>query len=202
MLTRFRLSAITDTFRQMTGRLRSARVYVSPMKKKTLPTLTVYRQFDPADDDGVSGYYFSERAGKDSVAFLLYDQSREGANPWGVLTQWHGPLCRFSPGAYTGSLDKEALQIEEVCQEEAMEEAGYHVGLERITYLGAQTVSGQCNEECHLFVVDVTGMQPAQIQPENEFEANCEREWWTTGRVLAQADWKAKLIALLWSQAR
>lgn len=41
-----------------------------------------------------------------------------------------------------------------------------------------------------------------QIQPENEFEANCEREWWGVGRVLAQADWKAKLVALLWSQTR
>ena len=203
MLRRIRLSTITNSFRAMTARLRDERTYVAPVKKKTLPALTVYRQFDPADDDGVGGYYFSERAGKDSVAFLLYDAAREETGqPWGVLMQWHGPLRRFSFGAYTGSLDKPQLGLEQIVQEEALEEAGYHVDLDRIWYFGAHAVSGQCNEECHLFAVDVTSIAPAQLQPENDFEANTERPWWSPSDILKLADWKAKLILLAWERTR
>jgi 8-oxo-dGTP pyrophosphatase MutT (NUDIX family) len=195
MLQRLRLADITAPFRALVARLRNQRVYVSPKMKKTLPALTVYRQYDPAEDDGTDGYYFSERAGRDSVAFLLVD--RGGSETlFGCLQQWHGPLARFVLGAFTGSLDKPGLSIETIVQEEAMEEAGYHVGLERIEYLGAEPVSSQCNEETHMFVVDVTGLPQQPLQPENPFEENTETHWLMGPQVLAHGEWKSKLIVL------
>ena len=201
MFSRFRLADITPGFLTMAARLRDEVSYVSPMKKKTLPALTVRRQFDPADDDGVGGYYFAERAGRDSVAFLLHDETR-GDAAWGVLSQWHGPLRRFVTGAYTGSLDKPGLGLADIVQEEVVEEAGYRVGPERIDYLGAQPVSGKCKEECHLFRVDVAGLPMLPLRPENPFEANTERPWWTAQQVLEQGEWKSRLTLLAYIQSR
>lgn len=47
--------------------------------------------------------------------------------------------------------------------------------------------------------MDVTGLQGQVLQPENDFEANVSRAWWTRDRVLREGEWKSKAIALAWS---
>lgn len=195
MLRRLRLAEVTSEFQQMLRRLRNQPVYVCPKAKKNLPAITVHRQFDPTDDDGLDGYYFAERAGRDSVAFLLVDRS--GPQPlYGVLTQWHGPLRRFVVGAFTGSLDKEDLSIEQIVQEELVEEAGYMVEPCRLIYVSAEPVSGQTNEQVHLFLVDTTGLQQTDIAPENIFEANMQVNWMPHSQAMANSEWKGRLILL------
>lgn len=197
VLNRLRISAIAQGFRALVSRLQSQRVYVAPMRKRAMPVITVYRQFDPIEDatDPIAGYYYSERAGRDSVAFLLFDADRPHA-PYGALTQWHGPLRRFNTGAYTGSMDKPGMGMFGIAIEEVMEEAGFLVTVDHVMHIKSVPVSGQCNEICHLFLVDVTGLPPRQIRPENPFEANTERPWLTREQVLLGLDWKAALIAL------
>ena len=188
------LSGVSEQFLEMASRLEDQVVYRSPKKKGTQPALTVHRQYDPDEaEDPEEGYYFSERAGRDSVAFLLYDSKRD---LYGVLEQWHGPLHRFTLGAYTGSLDKDGLTPAQITQEEVVEEAGYDVDFDRIHPLREMAVSGQTNEICHLFLIDVTGMEPQAPQPENIFEASVRRSWLPVSAVLERADWKAIMIVL------
>lgn len=194
MFRRLRVAEITDAFRALTQRLQDEPAYVAPEAKGGMPVITVHRQFDPEDEDD-GGYFFAERAGRDSVAFLLHDRGREEA-PYGVLTQWHGPLRRFSTGAFTGSMDKAGLDPVAITVEEAAEEAGYAVPPERVLPMAVLPVSGQCNEQCALFLVDVTGLRPQPLRPENIFEQNMQQAWWTQEQVLAAGDWKARVIAL------
>lgn len=187
-----RLAAVSQEFLQKVRRCVATEVWRSPAFKAGKKYLTVHCIKDPRDPKD-PGYYYVERVGKDSVGFLLLDEERGDAK-WGVLQQWHGPLKKFGTGAFTGSCDKDDCDTRDITQEEAVEEAGYDVPLEQILPIGVFAVSAMTNEEVHLFVVDVRGIDPDEIQPENIFEANTFTKWMTEDEVLSRCEWKARMI--------
>lgn len=167
-------------------------VYKAPRLKGLEPALTVLSIGAPGTPPE-DRYYFSRRAGRDSVAFVLYDAART-ERPYQLLAQWHGPLKRFNLGAFTGSLDKPGLSPRAHLLEEILEEAGYTVTADRATLLGYEPVSSQTDESIYLYLVDVTGLTPHRREPENIFEANTRRYWCSYATALKRGEWKSKLI--------
>lgn len=139
-----------------------------------------------------NGYYiYGERAGIDSVAFILYNKI---TNMYGIIYEPKPPLEQdiFRLTAFGGSLDKD-LPLNEIVQEEVQEEAGYTVSLGRITPLGKVFVSTQMNQHCHLFVVDITGLVVGARYLE-EHEHGSTVQWRTAQTIHRLEDWKASLI--------
>lgn len=169
-------------------------VYRAPRIKGDGPALTVLAINSPGVPEE-DWYYYSQRVGKDSVAFLLYDQERD---QYQCLSQFHGPLARYVPGAFTGSMDKEGLSPHQITIEEVAEEAGYEVtnDFARVLLLGKEPVSSQTSEEVNLFVVDITGLPQRIRAPENIYEDNITRFWFDGDAIIDKLEWKAKLIVL------
>ncbi len=142
-------------------------------------------------------FFFAERAGVDSVAFILFDASRPDGKNFGIIEQYRGNYGQFHKGCYTGSLDKPELSIEEIVVEEVLEEAGFEVTLDRVAYISKEFCGSGTNECVHLFMVDVTGIPQGETQPESIFEENTENLWVDHNGLLACHDWKAKLIPYL-----
>lgn len=103
-----------------------------------------------------SGFIYSERKGRDSVAIFL--------------TRNHGTevLVRFQPLVadyeyywgcpITGSMDHESEAPEQCAIREALEESGYVI--EHAELLTKYIVGTQTNEQVYLFTADVTGIEP------------------------------------------
>lgn len=160
-----------------------AQVYQSGQKKKPLKMFVI--QDDPSGDP-TKGYYYVQREGINSVAFLLVDYYHNNSvRPRiQVLSQWHGPTNQFNVGAFTGSLEKPEISIKQAVIEEVKEEAGYDLSdndlsnkFDRVTHLGESLVSGNTNETVHLFLIDITGLKQEVREPENLFEENMTRFW-------------------------
>ena len=151
--------------------------------------LNIKKVIDP--EHGIGGYFFAERLGTDSIAFICVDKEF----PEKVLlnNEYKPPNDEFILGAFGGSLDKEktpkAIAVEEVKQE-----AGYVVTEDDITDLGKVLVSTQMNQYCHLFVVKVDGDEEPEREPENPCEALAETEWIDKSKVSELKDWKAITI--------
>lgn len=199
MLRRLTLAAVTDEFHQKMSRLKHFLVYRTPAFKRGKKYLSLISVKDPQDPED-PGYFYVQRLGRDSVAFLLYDSSGEhgGDNTynWGVLEQYHSPIKRWVKGAFTGSMDKPDLDATAICVEEVIEEAGFKVTPDRITEVAYLPVGANTNEQVHLFVVDVTGLPQDKAEPENIFEANTNIYWYDEQYVLQSCEWKAQLILL------
>lgn len=183
----------TPEFRALLAKQIRSTVYTSPRIKGDGPALTVKSVAAPGTPPA-EAYYFSERVGRDSAAFLLYDGTR--AKPYQALSQWHGPLARYVPGAFTGSFDKQALTPEQILIEEVKEEAGYVVESDNCLLLGVEPVSSQTNESVYLYLVDITGIPQDKTEPQNIFEEQIVRYWCDAATVLRELEWKAKLIVL------
>lgn len=146
-------------------------------------------------DKGEESYFFMERKGVDSVAFILFDALRAN-DPFGLIHQYRGNFGEWQIGCFTGSLDKPELEMIEIVKEEVKEESGYDVPVERITYITTECAGSQSNERVHLYFVDVTGLPPGELAPESDQEVNTETVWNCETGVIACHDWKAKLIIL------
>lgn len=144
-------------------------------------------------------FYFMERKGVDSVAFILVDNNRPDCI--GLLTQYRGSYGEFLLGAYTGSLDKPELDLSHIVLEEVKEEAGFSIPEEdidqRIIFISKEITGSMTNERVNLYIVNVTGLEQEKLEPESVFEENCENVWVTPEEALSKAqDWKVKLILL------
>ena len=148
----------------------------SPEKNNLLkePYLAVY------DRDG---YYYVQRAGTHSIAFILY---REGS--FGLLRCRHGVTQHVANRSFTGSLD---VAWGEVVQQEVKEEAGYTVTNDRIYHVGLYEVGTQTNEHVHLFLVDVTGLEAKELELDGREAHDIIGTVWDPEKV---EDWKAELI--------
>ena len=149
-------------------------------------------------------YYYAERAGKDSIAFILIDNNKE--NCIGLIKELKPPIGNdvFLTTAFGGSLDKD-IPLIEIVREEVKEEAGYLVNsntfmsLGKIIPVGKVLVSTQMNQFCHLFVVDVTGLsQGKRDLDEHEFGSTVE--WIEPEDLLTLQDWKAPLIYMKYTK--
>ena len=179
---------LDQDFLRLTRRLEREEVYASPRDK----WLKVFRVIDPQDSED-QGYYFCERIGKDSVAFLLLDQDRPD-KPFVCLEQYSSSHNKFTKGAYTGSLDKKDKSVEEIVQGEVKEESGYNIDLDRILSVGEMEVCSHSSEIVNLFLVDITGLEGSGKAGENIFEENMRDIRMNREEIKNHCEWKAQLI--------
>ena len=143
-------------------------------------------------------YYYAERGGLDSVAFILFDNK---SKKFMLINESKPPLDeRFNKRvtlttAFGGSIDSENTP-EEITQTEVLEETGFEVGLDRIHYTGETMVSTQMSQMCKLYLVDVTNLKKTkQAEYEKpEFKENSVH-WMTYSELLENQDWKSIFIS-------
>lgn len=184
---------VTEDFMQKVSRLAHTLIFKSPAFKGGKKFLSIFRVTDPQDPED-SGYFYSERLGRDSVAFLLYDKNAPD-KPYIALSQFHSPQGRFVKGAFTGSLDKN-LTPEQTTVEEIEEEAGYTVTEAQLTKVGEQPVGANTNETVHLFVGDVTNIVRKEKNPENCWELNTHLIKMSKDEIFRFCEWKGQLTML------
>lgn len=183
-----KIAEITQTFLDKVNTLVRSVVFQTPAYHGNKKYVTVYKVSDPK---GVyKDYYYTERFGRDSVAFLLWDRVKG----YGILKSYSSPYKGFISGAFTGSLDK-PVSKEQIVIEEVQEEAGYTIQESEIQFLGSARVGSNTNETVYLYVINVNDLEQNKKQPENDFEANTEIQWykknWRDG---VENDWRAYLI--------
>ena len=139
----------------------------------------VYRTFD--------GFYYSSRPGHNSVAFILVDHENKRI---GLVECMHCPTDTRANRAFTGSMDvPPGISTTDVCIAEVKEEAGFNVTYKNLELLGTFEVSHQTDEVAYLYVVDVTGLEQGEPQPQ-DFREEDQKVVWTDDT----GDWKAILL--------
>ncbi len=133
-------------------------------------------------------FYYAERLGKDSIAFILRDRN---IGKFGLVKEFKPPVNDFLVTAFGGSLDKNLPQIDLV-RDEVREESGYICC--DITYVGRSFVSTQMNQFCYLYLIDVTEAKKVTTEPQCDLEALSEVVWLTLEEVKRGDDWKAITI--------
>ncbi len=146
-------------------------------------------------------YYYTERGGVDSIAFILYD-SKNGK--FGLINESKPPLDHLfnerhmMTTAFGGSIDSN-LTRELICRAEVLEEAGYDVDVSKIRCVGSTLVSSQMNQFCVGYLVDVTGLIPGKTEADIinsdlvdplEF-VNDKTVWMNATELLENNDWKS-----------
>jgi len=169
-------------------------VYQTPPIKGGKKFLSVIRRGDKPSNY----YYYSQRVGKDSIRFLLYDANKKD-KPFGVLEQFEASQNRTTVGAFSGSMDKPNLTPKEICREEVNEESEYTVTKaemnDRIFHLKNMRVGSQTNEVAYLYIVNVTGLKTTPKKPENEWEENTDTHWLSLEEIKDYCNWEAFIIA-------
>ena len=136
-------------------------------------------------------YYYAERLGIDSIAFVLFDRQKG----YGLIKEFKPPIDEFVITAFGGSIDKDKSLLE-IVKDEVKEEAGYTVLDCDILYRGKRFVSTQMNQFCHLYLVDVSGLIPGEKEPETYLESIAKVVWLKYRDVISLdfLDWKAQAI--------
>jgi len=139
------------------------------------------------------GYYlYSERAGVDSVAFILIDKNK---NKIGLIQEIKPPLyercIKRLATAFGGSLDKN-INPEKIVIEEVKEEAWYNVDEKDITYIGETMVSTQSNQMLKGYVVDVTNAKFVGADEDEKIV------WFDVNGLFDNSDWKSIFIYTKW----
>lgn len=140
-------------------------------------------------------FFYAERHGKDSVAFILVDNNKDNKK-YGLVKELKDPIGGYLVTAFGGSLDKKNLTHTEIVVAEVKEESGYTVSKDRIEYIGKRYVSTQMNQFCYLFLVDVTDLEQGERVPQNETEALASVVWVSDEDIAQGPDWKAQSILL------
>lgn len=138
-------------------------------------------------DKGCS-YYYAERLGRDSIAFILHDRN---SGKFGLIKEFKPPIDDFLITAFGGSLDKE-ISMEEIVVEEVHEEAGYTNA--QISYAGRSFVSTQMNQFCYLYLVDVTYAKSVPRIHLSVMDDKSTVEWLHKTQVISGDCWKAITI--------
>lgn len=138
--------------------------------------------------DTRSTYYYAERLGKDSVAFILHNRS---TGKFGLIKEFKPPINDYLITAFGGSLDKDKDNLD-IVKDEVREEAGYIMA--DISYVGRSFVSTQMNQFCYLYLVDVTDAKQVEKEPETYLESIATVEWLTRDQIMRGDDWKAITI--------
>lgn len=138
-------------------------------------------------------YYYAERLGVDSIAFILYDKNKG----YGLINEYKPPINEFVVTAFGGSLDKNKTKLEIVI-DEVREESGYIVDSSHIVECGKRFVSTQMNQFCWLYYVDVSKAKYVGRQPENKLESIANVVWIDDKYITNYnfQDWKAQVILL------
>lgn len=144
------------------------------------------------------GYLYSERKGIDSVAFVLIAINASDERRIGLIHEYKDPLGDFLTTAFGGSIDDEKYHsdLRTLVKDEAMEEAGFDVSLDKIEYHGKVMVSTQSNQFCHLFSVEVDKLKQGERTTNNRTELLSAVSWITMAEISKLEDWKAQAIIL------
>jgi len=153
-------------------------------------------------------YYYAERGGRDSIAFILFDANRK--DRWGLIFESKPPMDELFEDkammltAFGGSIDMDKSP-EEICIIEVKEEAGYEVDDENVVCVGATLVSTQMNQSCVGFLVDVTDKTPGKTEADIKNEAQDLKDpdefyhnkviWLNDEELMDNNDWKSIWIA-------
>jgi len=135
-------------------------------------------------------FYYAERGGIDSVAFIVYDRNTK---MFGLINESKPPLDEMYDRkvslttAAGGSLDVD-IPYEDIAMVECREEMGFSVQTERVHDVGRVLVSTQMSQECYCYLIDVTGLEPGDSEEDNELI------WLTEANVMSRNDWKAVYI--------
>ena len=140
-----------------------------------------------------SDYYYAERLGKDSIAFVLVNTKNYDSVMYGLIREFKPPINEFMVTAFGGSLDKTHNIVETVITE-VKEESGYIVTPQNCDYKGKFFVSSQMNQFCHLFEVYVTDAKLGGKQPDSKGEEMAEVVWIRRDDIDTLDCWKARLI--------
>ena len=138
--------------------------------------------------EGNAKYYYAERLGVDSIAFILHNST---TGQFGLIKEFKPPINRFLITAFGGSLDKD-IQQASIVEEEVEEEAGYINT--QISYAGSVFVSTQMNQFCYLYLVDVTHATVVPKKPQTAMEAVAEVVWLYPTQIIGGDDWKSITI--------
>lgn len=150
----------------------------------------------------VGHYRYAERKGKDSVAFVLVDDSRwRNGRSYGLIHEFKPPIRSWLTTAYGGSLDCHR-PLNRIVQQEVEEEAGIRVTLDGIVHIGSYFVSTQMNQFCHLFVVHANAPYLMGTQKEgwtaedkkDDLERLSTPVWLSAEDALMSPCWKAQVI--------
>ena len=145
----------------------------------------------------IGNYIYAERKGKDSVAFVIYDEARmySDKRAFCLINEYKPPIRTWIVSAYGGSIDTNK-SLAEIVQQEVKEEAGMVVSLDGIQHVGKYFVSTQMNQFCHLFFVHIGApylVNRCEREPDS-LESVSTPVWLTYDEVMASECWKARLI--------
>ncbi len=155
--------------------VKNEQVWASPAKNALgVPYLSVHTN---------GRFYWSERAGVNSVAFVLGRENQDGVREFGIFNEPKPPITPdgasetvFVPTAFGGSLDSEKTPFE-IVKAEVKEEAGYSVLDENIHDLGVALLSSQMSQRVHLYFIEVTEEQFTGRDPQTAGEASANVVW-------------------------
>ncbi len=142
-------------------------------------------------------YMYAQRAGVDSIAFILYDKN---IDKFALIKESKPPLDTNNYlasliTAFGGSIDMDKTP-KEICQIEVAEESGYKVELSKIHFVGETLVSTQMSQICKLFIVDITNKSKTQ-KAEYEIESKHSQDrvvWLDRDEIMENGDWKSIYI--------
>lgn len=176
------------------------------MERKHIPEIMYQSEGKAPNGDAfltvkrARGYYeYSERPGKDSIAFVLYDTDTK---KFGLIYESKPPLderdscLSMRTTAFGGSIDIDKTYIE-ICQMEVSEEAGYNVDISSIQSIGKTLVSSQSSQLCEGYIVDVTGLPQGKTEVDIENEKDPDEFkhnkvlWLEEYEVFELEDWKS-----------
>jgi len=141
-------------------------------------------------------YYYAERKGVDSIAFVLFNINATDEKKIGLINEMKFPVEESVVSAFGGSIDHDKYN-DDICQvviDEALEEAGFVVEKKDITYYGKFLVSTQMNQFCHLFGVTVDKFKQGLRTTTNPRELESFITWISLPEVMQLKDWKAIVI--------
>lgn len=143
-----------------------------------------------------SEYYYAERFGKDSVAFVGIDYYADSIL---LINEYKPPINMFLPTAFGGSLDKNK-PLNEIVREELFEEAGIKLDGDtwdlNIKYVGKSFVSTQMNQWCYLYLVDVSEADTILRTTQDNTELISSPIWIKKSAIKYLDDWKANMILI------
>ena len=158
--------------------------------------LNLKKIIDP--ENGVNGYYFAERLGVDSIAFVCRDIKTGQIL---LNNEFKPPIRQKILGSFGGSRDKDKSLVL-IVKDEVAEEAGFEVETEDIKYLGVVFVSTQMNQFCSLFMVSVNKNEQKERRPESKIEEMAETRWVDESDYFGLTDlldWKVTTIMAKWN---
>lgn len=132
----------------------------------------------------------SEKAFQNNLIFVL-DEDDEVF----LLTAFGGSNDMISAEEYLYLNEEDRITLfKKIVKEEGIEEAGYLLSEENISFITKSFVSTQQNQLCYLFLVNVDNAELTEKTTKDKTEMKAQLIWLSKEEILKTIDWKAKTI--------